>query len=137
MGMECTIYMGAVDVERQRLNVFRMEMMGARVVAAQSGQKTLKEAVDEAIAAWVQEGDAAFYLLGSAVGPHPYPLMVRHFQAVVGREAREQIFTAEGKLPAACVACVGVIPCLGPRIGACSYPCTRSVHHCEPLWARG
>ena len=107
MGMECTIYMGAVDVERQRLNVFRMEMMGARVVAAQSGQKTLKEAVDEAIAAWVQEGDAAFYLLGSAVGPHPYPLMVRHFQAVVGREAREQILTAEGKLPAACVDCVG------------------------------
>ncbi|BDV01710.1 tryptophan synthase beta chain [Thermodesulfomicrobium sp. WS] len=106
MGMECTIYMGAVDVERQRLNVFRMEMMGARVVPAQSGQKTLKEAVDEAIEAWVREGDA-FYLLGSAVGPHPYPLMVREFQAVVGREAREQILAQEGRLPDACIACVG------------------------------
>jgi tryptophan synthase beta chain len=106
MGMECTIYMGAVDVERQRLNVFRMEMMGARVVAAQSGQKTLKEAVDEAIEAWVREGDA-FYLLGSAVGPHPYPIMVREFQAVVGREAREQILAHEGRLPYACIACVG------------------------------
>lgn len=106
MGMECTIYMGAVDVERQRLNVFRMEMMGARVVAAQSGQKTLKEAVDEAIDAWAREGDA-FYLLGSAVGPHPYPIMVREFQAVVGREAREQILAHEGRLPYACIACVG------------------------------
>ncbi|MEJ5243604.1 MAG: tryptophan synthase subunit beta [Desulfomicrobiaceae bacterium] len=106
MGMECTIYMGAVDVERQRLNVFRMEMMGARVVPAQSGQKTLKEAVDEAIEAWVREGDA-FYLLGSAVGPHPYPLMVREFQSVVGREAREQILAQEGRLPDACIACVG------------------------------
>ncbi len=106
MGMECTIYMGAVDVERQRLNVFRMEMMGARVVPAQSGQKTLKEAVDEAIDAWVREGDA-FYLLGSAVGPHPYPLMVREFQSVVGREAREQILAQEGRLPDACIACVG------------------------------
>lgn len=106
MGMECTIYMGAVDVERQRLNVFRMEMMGARVVAAQSGQKTLKEAVDEAIEAWGRESDA-FYLLGSAVGPHPYPIMVREFQAVVGREAREQILAQEGRLPYACIACVG------------------------------
>ncbi len=106
MGMECTIYMGAVDVERQRLNVFRMEMMGAQVVAAQSGQRTLKEAVDEAIGAWVRDG-SAYYLLGSAVGPHPYPLMVRQFQSVVGREAREQILAAEGRLPSACIACVG------------------------------
>ncbi|NLY40917.1 MAG: tryptophan synthase subunit beta [Desulfovibrionales bacterium] len=107
MGMECTIYMGAVDVERQKLNVFRMQMMGARVVSAESGQKTLKEAVDEALGAWVQDAQNTFYLLGSAVGPHPYPLMVREFQSIVGREARAQILEAEGRLPDYCVACVG------------------------------
>ncbi|WP_147820127.1 tryptophan synthase subunit beta [Salidesulfovibrio onnuriiensis] len=107
MGMECTIYMGAVDVERQKLNVFRMQMMGAKVVAAQSGQRTLKEAVDEALIAFVEEADTAFYLLGSAVGPHPYPLMVREFQAIVGREAKQQILEAEGRLPDYCIACVG------------------------------
>ncbi|UZP66252.1 tryptophan synthase subunit beta [Desulfovibrio mangrovi] len=107
MGMECTIYMGAVDVERQKLNVFRMQMMGAKVVAAQSGQKTLKEAVDEALAAWVQEADTTFYLLGSAVGPHPYPAIVREFQSIVGREAKRQMQEAEGRLPDYCVACVG------------------------------
>ncbi|MFV0348706.1 MAG: tryptophan synthase subunit beta [Halodesulfovibrio sp.] len=107
MGMECTIYMGAVDVERQKLNVFRMQMMGAKVVAAQSGQKTLKEAVDEALAAWVQDAETTFYLLGSAVGPHPYPAIVREFQSVVGREARKQMLEAEGRLPDYCVACVG------------------------------
>ncbi len=107
MGMECTIYMGAVDVERQKLNVFRMQMMGAKVVAAQSGQRTLKEAVDEALVAFVEEADTAFYLLGSAVGPHPYPLMVREFQSIVGREAKKQILEAEGRLPDYCIACVG------------------------------
>lgn len=107
MGMECTIYMGAVDVERQKLNVFRMKMMGARVVAVQSGQKTLKEAVDEALAAWVQDAENTFYLLGSAVGPHPYPLMVREFQSIVGREAKAQILEAEGRLPDYCIACIG------------------------------
>lgn len=107
MGMECTIYMGAVDVERQKLNVFRMQMMGATVVAAQSGQKTLKEAVDEALAAWVQDADSTFYLLGSAVGPHPYPAIVREFQSIVGREAKRQMQEAEGRLPDYCIACVG------------------------------
>lgn len=107
MGMECTIYMGAEDVERQKLNVFRMQMMGAKVVPATSGQQTLKEAVDEALAAWIQEGETTFYLLGSAVGPHPYPLIVREFQAVIGRELRQQMLETEGRLPDYCVACVG------------------------------
>lgn len=107
MGMECAIHMGALDVQRQKLNVFRMRMMGATVVPAESGQQTLKEAVDEALAAWIRDVDNTFYLLGSAVGPHPYPLMVREFQAVIGREAREQMLEAEGRLPGYCVACVG------------------------------
>ena len=107
MGMECTIHMGAVDVERQKLNVFRMRMMGAKVVPAESGQKTLKEAVDEALMAWVQDAQNTFYLLGSAVGPHPYPVMVREFQSIVGREAKTQILEAEGRLPDCCIACVG------------------------------
>ena len=107
MGMECTIHMGAVDVERQKLNVFRMQMMGAKVVPAESGQKTLKEAVDEALMSWVQDARNTYYLLGSAVGPHPYPLMVREFQSIVGREAKAQILEAEGRLPDYCIACVG------------------------------
>ncbi len=107
MGMECTIHMGAVDVERQKLNVFRMQMMGAKVVPAESGQKTLKEAVDEALMSWVQDARDTYYLLGSAVGPHPYPLMVREFQSIVGREAKAQILEAEGRLPDYCIACVG------------------------------
>lgn len=107
MGMECTVYMGAVDVERQKLNVFRMRMMGAEVVPAESGQRTLKEAVDEALIAFVNEADTAFYLLGSAVGPHPYPSMVREFQSIVGREAKQQIMELEGRLPDYCIACVG------------------------------
>ncbi len=107
MGMECTVYMGAVDVERQKLNVFRMQMMGAKVVPAQSGQRTLKEAVDEALGAWIQDADESFYLLGSAVGPHPYPSMVRDFQSVIGKEAREQCLEDEGRLPDYCIACVG------------------------------
>ncbi|SMF16181.1 tryptophan synthase subunit beta [Desulfovibrio gilichinskyi] len=107
MGMECTVYMGAVDVERQKLNVFRMQMMGAKVVSAQSGQRTLKEAVDEALGAWIKDADDSFYLLGSAVGPHPYPSMVRDFQSVIGKEAREQCLEDEGRLPDYCIACVG------------------------------
>ena len=106
MGMECTIYMGAEDMKRQRLNVIRMEMLGARVVPALSGQQTLKEAVDEALGAWIADPEA-FYVLGSAVGPHPYPLMVRHFQAVIGREARAQMLAECGTLPYAAIACVG------------------------------
>jgi tryptophan synthase beta chain len=107
MGMECTVYMGSEDIKRQRLNVFRMEMLGARVVPAQSGQQTLKEAVDEAIAAWVQDIDNSYYLLGSAVGPHPYPTMVKYFQSVISKEAREQILEKENRLPDYLVACVG------------------------------
>lgn len=107
MGMECTVYMGAVDVERQKLNVFRMQMMGAKVVTAQSGQRTLKEAVDEALGAWIKDPENTFYLLGSAVGPHPYPTMVREFQSVIGREAKQQCLETEGRLPDYCIACVG------------------------------
>ncbi|BBD09761.1 tryptophan synthase subunit beta [Desulfovibrio ferrophilus] len=107
MGMECTIVMGAEDIERQKLNVFRMRMMGADVVPAMSGQRTLKEAVDEALGLWIQDAQNTFYLLGSAVGPHPYPAMVKHFQAVIGREAKEQIMELENRLPDYLVACVG------------------------------
>ncbi|WP_319764779.1 tryptophan synthase subunit beta [Maridesulfovibrio sp.] len=107
MGMECTIVMGEVDIERQKLNVFRMRMMGAKVVAAKSGQKTLKEAVDEALAAWIGDAENTFYLLGSAVGPHPYPAMVRDFQSVIGREAKQQCLEDEGRMPDYCIACVG------------------------------
>lgn len=106
MGMECTVYMGKVDVERQKLNVFRMQMMGAKVVTALSGQQTLKEAVDEALAAWIED-EESFYLLGSAVGPHPYPAMVRDFQSVISREARAQFLEEQEKLPDYCIACVG------------------------------
>ncbi|KAF1073295.1 tryptophan synthase subunit beta [Halodesulfovibrio sp. MK-HDV] len=107
MGMECTIYMGDVDIERQKLNVFRMQMMGAKVVAATSGQKTLKEAVDEALAELVQSSEDTFYLLGSAVGPHPYPTIVREFQHIISKEAKRQVLDQEGRLPDCCIACVG------------------------------
>ncbi len=107
MGMKCTIVMGEVDMERQKLNVFRMRMMGADVVAAKSGQKTLKEAVDEALTAWIGDAENTFYLLGSAVGPHPYPMMVRDFQSVISKEAKQQCLEDEGRLPDYCIACVG------------------------------
>ena len=107
MGMECTIYMGKEDMKRQALNVFRMEMLGAKVVAATSGTQTLKEAVDEAIAAWVEAADDTFYVLGSAVGPHPYPTIVKHFQKVISEESKKQILEKEGTLPKAIIACVG------------------------------
>ena len=106
MGLECTICMGEVDIERQHLNVTRMEMLGATVRAATSGQRTLKEAVDEALDIWVNDPEM-FYVLGSAVGPHPYPCMVRQFQSVIGREARAQMLEAAGRLPDLCLACVG------------------------------
>lgn len=105
-GMDCTVYMGAVDVERQRPNVERMRAMGTRVVAVTDGQQTLKEAVDKALDVYVSEPDT-FYLLGSAVGPHPYPSIVREFQSVIGREAREQFLERTGCLPGFAVACVG------------------------------
>lgn len=106
-GMECVIYMGKVDMERQALNVFRMESLGARVVPVTAGQQTLKEAVNEAMRDWVSNVRTTHYILGSALGSHPYPMMVRDFQSVIGREARKQILKAEGRLPTALVACVG------------------------------
>jgi len=106
-GMECEIFMGAEDVQRQRLNVFRMGLLGAKVRSVTSGSSTLKDAVNEAIKDWVEHIDNTFYLIGSAVGPHPYPLMVREFQKVIGEEAREQILQKEGRLPDYVLACVG------------------------------
>ena len=106
-GMECDVYMGALDVERQRLNVFRMEMLGATVHAVQEGERTLKEAVDAAFGAWIQDIEDTFYVLGSAVGPHPYPSMVKDFQKVISQEARRQILEKEGRLPDMVIACVG------------------------------
>jgi len=106
-GMECEIFMGAEDVQRQRLNVFRMELLGAKLRSVTSGSSTLKDAVNEAIKDWVEHIDNTFYLIGSAVGPHPYPLMVREFQKVIGVEAREQMLQKEGRLPDYVLACVG------------------------------
>ena len=105
-GMECDVYMGAEDVKRQRLNVFRMEMMGAKVHAVTEGTATLKEAVDAAFGAWMNDLDA-FYVLGSAVGPHPYPTIVHEFQKVISQESRQQILDKTGRLPDAVIACVG------------------------------
>ena len=107
MGMECTIYMGEEDMRRQALNVFRMELLGAEVVAATKGTRTLKEAVDLALEKWIEDVDNTFYVLGSAVGPHPYPAIVKEFQKVISVEAKRQGLEAEGKLPKAIVACVG------------------------------
>src|SRR5213079_1842033 len=106
-GLRCVIYMGAEDVRRQALNVFRMRLLGAEVVTVSAGTRTLKDAINEALRDWVTNVHDTYYLLGSALGPHPYPLMVREFQSVIGREAREQILSATGKLPRALVACVG------------------------------
>ena len=106
-GLRCVIYMGAEDVRRQALNVFRMRLLGAEVVTVSAGTRTLKDAINEALRDWVTNVHDTYYLLGSALGPHPYPLMVREFQSVIGREAREQILSATGTLPRALVACVG------------------------------
>lgn len=106
-GLECVVYMGAVDMERQALNVFRMRLMGAEVRGVEAGQKTLKDAVNEAMRDWVTNVRGTHYILGTAYGPRPYPMMVREFQSVIGREAREQLRTREGRLPDEIVACVG------------------------------
>jgi len=106
-GLECQIFMGEEDVERQRLNVFRMKLLGADVIPVKSGTRTLKDAINEALRDWVTNVRTTFYCLGSVVGPHPYPVMVRDFQSVIGKEARKQIEEAEGKLPDTLVACVG------------------------------
>lgn len=106
-GLDCVVYMGAVDMERQALNVYRMRRLGAKVVGVTAGQQTLKEAISEAMRDWVTNIDNTHYIIGSALGAHPYPMMVRDFQSVIGKEAREQILAKEGRLPDHLVACVG------------------------------
>ncbi|MFI0399929.1 MAG: tryptophan synthase subunit beta [Thiolinea sp.] len=107
LGLECVVYMGAEDVQRQAPNVFRMKLLGATVVPVHSGSKTLKDALNEAMRDWVTNVDDTFYIIGTVAGPHPYPAMVRDFQSVIGREARQQILEQDGRLPDALVACVG------------------------------
>ena len=106
-GLQCVVYMGAVDVERQKPNVFRMKMLGAEIVPVQSGTKTLKDAMNEALRDWVTNVADTFYCIGTVAGPHPYPAMVRDFQSVIGRETREQMMEREGRLPDSLVACIG------------------------------
>jgi len=107
LGLECVVYMGAIDVQRQALNVYRMKLLGAKVVAVESGSKTLKDALNEALRDWVTNVDDTFYIIGTVAGPHPYPAMVRDFQTVIGREAKQQCQAMTGGLPDALVACVG------------------------------
>ena len=107
MGMECVVYMGSEDIKRQAINVYRMKLMGAEVVPVDSGSKTLKDALNEALRDWVTNVDDTFYIIGTVAGPHPYPAMVRDFQAIIGRETREQAMQMTGRLPDALVACVG------------------------------
>jgi len=107
MGLQCDVYMGTEDMRRQRLNVFRMQALGARVIPVDAGQRTLKDAINEAMRDWMASVETTHYCFGSVAGPHPFPVMVRDFQSVIGREARQQIQTEEGHLPDAIVACVG------------------------------
>ena len=107
LGLQCIVYMGEVDIQRQSLNVFRMKLLGAEVRSVTSGSQTLKDAINEAIRDWVTNVETTFYLIGSAVGPHPYPRIVRDFQSVIGKEARQQILEKEGRLPDTVIACVG------------------------------
>src|SRR5579862_5136432 len=106
-GLECIVYMGAVDVERQKANVFRMNMLGAKVVPVVSGAKTLKDAMNEALRDWVTNVSDTFYCIGTVAGPHPYPMLVRDFQSIIGNETREQMIEAEGRLPDSLIACIG------------------------------
>ncbi len=107
LGLECEVYMGAEDIQRQKLNVYRMRLLGANVISVESGTRTLKDAMNEALRDWVTNVDNTFYIIGTVAGPHPYPMLVRDFNAVVGREARRQSFEEFGRLPDALVACVG------------------------------
>ncbi|KAF3983067.1 MAG: tryptophan synthase subunit beta [Methylococcales symbiont of Hymedesmia sp. n. MRB-2018] len=107
LGLECVVYMGAVDVKRQKLNVYRMKLLGATVIPVESGSRTLKDALNEAMRDWVTNIDDTFYIIGTVAGPHPYPAMVRDFQTIIGREAKQQCQELTGKLPDALVACVG------------------------------
>ena len=106
-GMECKVYMGSEDIERQHLNVMRMEMLGAKVISVESGSNTLKDATNEAIRTWAKEAEDTFYIIGSAVGPHPYPKMVKEFQRCISTEAKKQFMEKEGRLPEVVMACVG------------------------------
>ena len=106
-GLPCTVYMGAKDIERQAPNVFRMKLLGAKIVPVESGSKSLKDAMNEALRAWVSDVEDTFYIIGTAAGPHPYPMLVRDFQSVIGEETKEQIIEAEGRLPDSLVACIG------------------------------
>ena len=106
-GLPCTVYIGARDIERQAPNVFRMKLLGANIVAVESGSKTLKDAMNEALRDWVSNVENTFYIIGTAAGPHPYPMLVRDFQSVIGEETKEQIIDAEGRLPDSLVACIG------------------------------
>ncbi|MDP2798362.1 MAG: tryptophan synthase subunit beta [Deltaproteobacteria bacterium] len=107
LGLECDVYMGAVDIKRQAMNVFRMQLLGAKVIPVEQGSKTLKDAINEAIRDWVTNVRNTHYVIGSVVGPHPYPMMVRNFQSVIGQETRRQILKKEGRLPDVIIACVG------------------------------
>ncbi len=107
LGLECVVYMGAEDIERQAPNVYRMKLLGARVVSVESGSRTLKDALNEAMRDWVTNVDDTYYIIGTVAGPHPYPAMVRDFNSVIGREAREQILAQAGRLPDALIACIG------------------------------
>src|SRR5204862_4076808 len=107
LGLECDVYMGEEDIRRQELNVFRMKLLGARVVPVSAGSRTLKDAINESMRDWVTNVRTTYYMLGSVLGPHPYPLIVRDFQSVIGREVRAQILEKEGRLPDVLVACVG------------------------------
>jgi tryptophan synthase beta chain len=107
LGMECVVYMGSEDIQRQAINVYRMKLLGAEVVPVEAGSKTLKDALNEAMRDWVSNVDSTFYIIGTVAGPHPYPAMVRDFQAIIGRETRQQCLEQTGRLPDALIACVG------------------------------
>lgn len=107
LGLECEIYMGTVDMERQRMNVFRMELLGAKVTPVKAGSRTLKDAINDALRDWLANVETTHYLLGSVLGPHPYPMMIRDFQSIIGKEVKKQILEREGRLPTTIVACVG------------------------------
>ncbi len=107
LGMECKVFMGSTDIERQKLNVYRMKLLGAEVIAVESGTKTLKDAMNEAMRSWVTNVDDTFYILGTAAGPHPYPMLVRDFQSIIGRETIRQCDTQIGRQPDAVIACIG------------------------------
>ena len=140
VGIPCIVYMGTVDIERQAPNVDRMHQLGAEVVSVESGDKTLRAAIDEAFRDWVADPEGSYYLLGSAVGPHPYPYLVRELQSVIGREARRQIIEMSGRLPDAAVACVGggsnaiglFHPFLGDDRVAAALPCIRGRGNRKP-----